>query len=231
MTRQNIMLAGVAAIVAIIAGGLMLGVLPQHRAAVEADAKKAELTQSNTLLTVRLAALSKQKSDMDTLTKKIDVLRSQIPATADLASVTRVIVKALQGPGGSDDVTLVSITPQVPPVPFTPKEQLTPDIGVAEVPTLAPPASGVPTPVPAGTFQEIPLMITATAPNMRAAFRFVDLLNNGPRLLAVHHVDIATGEATPATDGGKPSNAITISVVGAAYLKPRAVDPVPAPAP
>lgn len=222
MNKQTTTLAGVAAVVAIVAATLMLGVLPQWRAASEAKTSQSELTQTNSLLTVQLASLAQQSKDREGLDKELALLRSQVPATADLASVTRVIVNALQAPDGTQGATLVSITPQVPPVAFVPREQLTLEVGEPPVPQLAPP--GLTDAEPVTGFQEIPLTITATAVDMRAAFRFVDLLNDGPRLLAVHHVQISQDTSVSGTPAGQP---VTISVAGAAYLKP-AVGAAPA---
>ncbi len=215
MNKQTTTLAGTVAIIAIIAATVLLGVLPQMRAASAAEATEAELAQTNTLLGVQRAALAKQSKDPEGLEKDLGQLREQIPSTADLASATRVIVNALEAPDGSAGATLVSITPQVPPVAFTPREQLTRDVGEPQPPetygnltTEAPPA---------GSFQEIPLTITATAVDVTAAFRFVDLLNDGPRLLAVHHVQIVRNESV-----SKGENPVSVVVAGAAYMQPDA---------
>lgn len=218
MSRQNTIVAGVAAIVVIVVAGLMFGVLPQHRAAGEARDAEAELKQTNSLLTVQLASLRQQKKELPALESELASLRQQVPASPNLASVTRVIVKALQGAGGRSVATLTAITPQVPPIPFTAREQLTPDIGTPEAIAPAPPASG-PTEADPATppgFQAIPLSIGATSPDVESAFQFVERLNSGPRLLAVHHVTISSAEG--AADG----DAVTISVIGAAFVQPRA---------
>lgn len=218
MNRQNTMLTGVLAIVVILGLGLVLGVLPQNRAAADARSTTSQVDQTNQQLTAQLASLREQKEDLSGLKRDLGELREQIPTSADLASVTRVIVKALESPGRAKGSTLVSITPQVPPIPFVPREQLTADIGLPEVVPPAP-SGGAETgkKVPEGAFQQIPLTITATSPDVRAAFRFVDWLNNGPRLLAVHHVEITTSDATGSDAGGDP---VTVSVMGAAYLQP-----------
>lgn len=221
MNRQNTIVAGVAAIAVLIVAGLMLAILPQHRAAADARTAKAEIEQSNSLLSAQLAALVKQKRDLDGLNSELGKLRKQIPASADLAGVTRVIVEALKGPGNAD-VTLESITPQVPAIAFTQREQLTPTIGAPEAVAPAPSGGVEAEAPPEGTFQEIPLAITATAPDVRAAFRFVDRLNNGPRMLGVHHVDIASNAT--ASGGDEKANSVTVSVIGAAFLQPRAQD-------
>ena len=215
MTKQTTTLAGGAAMVAIIAAAVMLGVIPQQRAASAAEASEAELVQTNSLLGVQRASLAKYAKDPAGLDKELTHLREQIPATADLASATRVIVNALEAPDGSAGATLVSITPQVPPVAFTPREQLTTEVGEPDPPANAP--SGDAEPPPAGSFQEIPLTITATAVDMAAAFRFVDLLNDGPRLLAVHHVQIVSDDAS-----SDATNPVTVMVSGAAYVQPSA---------
>ncbi|MGN0065583.1 MAG: hypothetical protein ACI379_15195 [Nocardioides sp.] len=215
MNKQTTTLAGVAAIVVIIAAAVLLGVLPQQRAASQARTDEAGLTQTNSLLNVQLASLAQQSKDRDGLDAELDELRSQIPGTADLASVTRVIVNALASPDGSAGATLVSITPQVPPVAFTPREQLTRDVGEPEVPQTL--VAETTEPLPAGTFQEIPLTITATAVDVPAAFLFVDRLNTGPRLLAVHHVQIVREES-----GSDSAGTVKVVVVGAAYLQPGA---------
>ena len=222
MNRQNTIVAGVAAIAAIVIAGLMLGVLPQQRAAAEARDEKTQIEQNNQLLTTQLASLRKQKEDLSGLKGDLADLRRQIPASADLASVTRVIVNALASPGRGKGSTLVSITPQVPPIPFVAREQLTPEIGLPEAVPVAPKGSastGEDKATPAGTFQQIPLGITATSPDVRAAFQFVDWLNNGPRLLAVHHVQIATNGDAGGESGEDP---VTVTVIGAAFLQPTA---------
>jgi type II secretory pathway pseudopilin PulG len=220
VNRQNTIIAGVLAIVVILGAGVMFGVMPQRQAANDAKDQEAELAQTNSLLNLQLVSLRKQKEDMSELNRELAKLRRQIPATADLASVTRVIVKALRTPAQERGATLVSITPQVPPVAFVPGEQLTPDIAVPTAPAIAPPASGEPTPLEPGTFQMIPLQIEATAPTVRDAFIFVDLLNAGPRLLGVHYVSVQEGaEASGGAEGADP---VRISVVAAAYLQPTA---------
>lgn len=216
MNRQNTILAGVLAIVVILGAGVFFGVLPQNRAADEAKTAESKLVQTNNLLNIQLASLRKQKDDMAGLDRQLADLRQQIPATANLAGVTRVIVNALRPLHGNKGATLVSITPQVPPIEFTPREQLTADIGTPEAVEPAPSGGVVAEPLPPGTFQQVPLAIEATAPDVRSAFQFVDLLNAGPRLLAIHHVDIQTSQ------NAQDADPITISVIGAAFLQPKA---------
>jgi type II secretory pathway pseudopilin PulG len=215
VTKRTTTLAGVAAVIAIIVATVLLGVLPQIRAASEAKAAEAELAQTNAILATQLGSLDQQSNAIGDLEHEIELLRSQIPGTPDLAGVTRVIVSALTAPDGSTSATLSSITPQVPAVAFIPHEQLSRTVGEPEVP--APPVVAEEAPA-ATAFQEIPLNITATAPDMEAAFRFVDLLNDGPRLLAVHHVQLVRTEGR--VEGAAPE--VTIAVVGAAYVQPSA---------
>lgn len=220
MTRQTTTLAGVGAIVAILAAVVMLGVLPQNQAAAAARTNKSDLAQTNTLLNIQLAALAQQSQDLAGLEKDLDRLREEIPASADLAGVTRVIVNSLTADDGTTTATLVSITPQVPAVAFVPREQLTAEVGE---PQVAPSAVATEAP-PAGSFQEIPLTITATAADIRSAFLFIDLLNDGPRLLAVHNVQITRNDTGSGTTAGDQQDPVTISVVGAAYVQPGAQD-------
>ena len=71
MNRQNTMLVGVLAIIVILGAGLMLGVLPQNRAAADARSAKTEVEQSNELLTLQLASLRKQKEDLSGLKEEL----------------------------------------------------------------------------------------------------------------------------------------------------------------
>ena len=217
MTKQTTTMAGAVAVIAIIAAAVLLGILPQVQAAATSRSGRTETEQSNELLKVQAIQLAEQAEDLEGLEAELDELRSQIPDTADLASVTRVIVNALEGRDGSNSTTLVSITPRVPPIAFEPRPQLTPEVVEPEVPQYADPRSSEE--VPAGTFQEIPLTITATAGTVADAFLFIDKLNAGPRLLAVHHVQIS--RESNGSDPDAPES-VSIAVAAAAYLQPSA---------
>lgn len=221
MNRQNTVVAGIGAIALIIVLGVLFGIMPQREAAQAAKDSETELAQTNSLLNIQLAALRKQKADMSELNAQLSLLRQQIPATANLATVTRVIVRALEPTSGSKGATLVAITPQVPPIAFTQREQLSADISTPEAVQPAPSGGASGTPLPAGTFQVVPLAIQATAPDVMSAFRFVDLLNSGPRMLGVHNVTITSAETGGGSSDGN-TDPVTISVIGAAYLQPSA---------
>ena len=219
MTKQTTTMAGAVAVIAIIAAAVLLGILPQVQAAATSRSGRTETEQGNELLKVKAIQLAEQSEDLEGLEVEVDELRSQIPDTADLASVTRVIVNALDWPGSEGAVTLLSIRPQVPPIEFVPRVQLAPGIG--ELDAIQPPPDAPGEEVAGASFQEVPLTITATAGTVADAFKFVDRLNMGPRLLAVARVEIASSETSSSELAGQ-QNPVTITVDGSAFLVPSA---------
>jgi hypothetical protein len=210
MTKQTATLIGAVAIAAIVLLGFMFGIVPLRNAAAADVETKESYATSNRVLQARVTRLEKEEQHKGELEAQVTLLAQQIPSTADLASATRVIVAAL-GP----NTKITSATPTIPPVPFVAQPQL--DSTIVELSMPQGPKAQTPSPdggagEPAlQGLNEVPLLITADASSVDAAFRFLDNLNNGPRLLAIRSTSVKSKSGTD----------VSVTVQAVAFLHPR----------
>ena len=244
MDRNRLWLIGlVAAMVAVVAVGWLLGIQPQLAAVATADQSRATVQAQNATNEAVLAKLKKDYSSIDELKQKLVSLRQSVPASAEMSA----FVTELDMLAGANQVTVNSITvsdampytPPVAPAPApTPSASPSATPSATPSPVAAPPVEPTAPPtvtnskITAANFIAIPIQL-ALSGSYSNVLNFVSGLQTGPRLFLV--TALSTKESAVA---GAPAGAVDSTVGGFVYvvLDPgaaaaKAATPTPKPTP
>lgn len=244
MDRNRLwMIGAVVAMIAVVAGGVLLGVQPQLSAATAADAQRASIVADNAS---KQAVLEKLKSDytqLPQLQAQLSDLKASVPSSAQMPE----FIDAIGALAVSTHTTISSFTPS-DAQPYTPPVTApvagaaasgSGSTGSTATPSPSPSSSATATPVPAPTapsapqappivtnpkitpanFVAIPITIGVKG-SYSNALAFVDGLQHGRRLFLVTSFASggSSGGAGGAGSSGGSSAPSSWTVGGFAYV-------------
>ena len=224
MTKQLITLIGALLTAAVVAAGVLIGVLPLIGGVFSADAQRQEVTATNTGYETQIASLTEQSKRLAEIESAVAQLRGQIPggemlnqvferisragttAGVDVIAVDRAeaaVYAARTGTGEDAPETAATEPPATPAQADTPIDQaedVAADAGAASADAsaaagAAPTDAGEPATPTAAPRQQVELSIRAIAPDIDSAFAFLDGLRAGPRAIALDSVTTTRSEA------------------------------------
>ena len=213
LPRRLINVAGAVLVLAILAAGTLLFAGPTYMQSFEVVSQRLATQASNDQLRERIAELQAQKAQLPQLEKQLAGLHEQIPQTARLDDISRLVVDTATAAG----VTIVKIEYEAPE-PFTANSvQAGAPLGAPE----RPPSAGSDdtttdgatdpsaTPTPQGTEPttgqaqsadastsptgnvRFPVTIDVRATSVDKLVTFLNGLRAGPRLLQFHDTSAA----------------------------------------
>lgn len=223
MTKQLITLIGALLTAAVVAAGVLVGVLPLIGGVLSADAQRQEVTATNTGYETQIASLTEQSKRLAEIESAVAQLRSQIPggemlnqvferisragttAGVDVIAVDRAeaaVYAARTGTGEDAPAPAATEPPAEPAQADTPVDQaegVAADADAAAADTAAGGAAPADAAEPAtptvAPRQQVELSIRAIAPDIDSAFAFLDGLRAGPRAIAIDSVTTTRSEA------------------------------------
>ncbi|HEY5221596.1 MAG TPA: hypothetical protein VIJ18_00885 [Microbacteriaceae bacterium] len=223
MDRNRLLIiAGIVAIVAVLALGSLLGVQPQLANATAADQQRQSVANDNTAKQQVLDTLKNDYKGLPALKQNLATLQQSVPPSADMSA----FISALDALAGSTGTTIESITvsdaqPYTPPIaPVTPAPTSTPAAsGSASTATASPaPAPSAPKPkapaqvtnpqITAANFVAIPIQVRIGG-GYDQALAFVNGLQHGARLFLV-----TTFASSGSSASGGSSAAPTVWTIG-----------------
>lgn len=235
--RLFMILLGVA-MVAVLAGGFLLGVRPALESAAASEQAREASAASNQANRSLLNSLIEQNKKLGELTDQVNTLRQSIPSqenleqfidTVDVAAAARGLVVQNVTPGGE-----IAYAPQgvaTPPASgsapsSTPAATPTPTPTPSATAAATPPAGSSPqAPAPhtdaqitAANFLAVPIKVGVAGP-LPQTVAFIHDLQNGPRLFVVN--GISGGASTGDGGGGSTTKAAqteTYVVSGYVYV-------------
>ncbi len=224
MNRNKMMLvlAAVAA-VAIVAGGLLLGIQPQLAQAASDRAQRAQIEKTNDVNRAELARLQAAQQQLPALREELTALRASVPSSPDTAAFMREVYAVAT----ESDVTVSNIATGNP-VAYSPPKAATepvPSSAPMAAATAAPTADASPaTPVaPAAVtdpkvtsanFSTIQMSI-AVKGNYDQALRFTSGMQHGSRLFLVNGITTGSGASESAAGA---SEVPTWTLTGFVYV-------------
>jgi hypothetical protein len=216
MTKQLITLIGALLTAAVVAAGVLVGVVPLIGGVFSADAQRQEVAATNAGYETQIASLTEQSKRLAEIESAVAQLRSQIPggemlnqvferisragttAGVDVIAVDRAeaaVYAARTGTGEDAPAPAATEPPAEPAQADTPVDQAEgaaadADAAAAEttVGGAAPTDAAEPSAPAIEPRQQIELTIRASAPDMNSAFAFLDGLRAGPRAIAIDSV-------------------------------------------
>jgi Tfp pilus assembly protein PilO len=217
------MVGAVVAMIAVVAGGVLLGVQPQLSAATAADAQRASIVADNVSKQAVLETLKSDYTQLPQLKAQLRDLERSVPSSAQMPE----FIDALGALAASTHTTISSFTPS-DAQPYTPPVTApvagaaasgTGSTGSTATPSPSPSSSATATPVPAPTapsapqappivtnskitpanFVAIPITIGIKG-SYAKALDFVDGLQHGSRLFLV--TTFASGGSSGGAGGG-----------------------------
>jgi Tfp pilus assembly protein PilO len=236
MNRNKLMLvlAAVAA-VAIIAGGLLLGVHPQLAQAAADRAQRSQIDKANDVNRAELARLAKEQQQLPTLKSDLAALRASVPSTPDTAAFIRELNEVAKTTG----VTVSNIATGDPIAYTPPMSTAATSDAEATAPASsspAPTASAAPSPatpqapaavtdpqITSANFSTIQMSVAVTG-SYDQALAFTSGLQHGPRLFLVN--SIASGGGSGSGDDADATPTWTLS--GLIYVLSNTAAPAPA---
>lgn len=215
--------------VAVLVGGIFLGVQPQLAAAAAANQQRESVEASNA---GQAAVLEQLKTDFD----GIDVLKAELePLSASVPSGTRMpaLVNQIHALAGATQVTLDGLTVS-DATPYTPVEapaaESESEPPAEPTPATAAPTAGVPpvtSPlITAANFASLAVTVTVTG-SYGNALNFVNGLQTGDRLFLV--TGLTTTAEAPA-EGEESTGEVTAAISGLVYVLVPATGDATAPA-
>jgi hypothetical protein len=175
MNNRVWMLGTAIASLAVIALGVMVGILPKLTEFGVNSVALATVQQQNQAYRADLAALKQQFENLDDVRRELEELRESLPADADIPDFIVEVNAAATTRG----VRVVEAT-QAAPLIYGAAENASSDPGTAA------------TPISGGTLLVIPYVIRVDAVDPLAAFRFMTDLRTGNRLLLITGFDMTT---------------------------------------
>ena len=176
MPKQLINTIGLLIVVGIIAAATLLVALPIYLQSLGANAETRSVSSQNAGTQSMIDGLAAQ--DVRSVQKDAEELRAQIPAQAEIDSVSALIATSAANSG----VTVVSITPGSP-IDAGAADAADGVVGGSTAETTAE-TPGASTDAGAATGRlRIPIEFQISTTDLDAALAFVDTLREGPRLL------------------------------------------------
>ena len=236
--------------VAVLAGGFILGVQPSLQAAAAADAERIQAVADNRVNQATLDSLVAENKKVGELTDQLNKLRQSVPASENMSAFIDGVREAATAEG----LTVQGITP-TDPIAYAPQGAAAPAAGAPSASSSTGTPSPTPTPTPTPSATAAPSAaaaqspVTYSDPSITAAnflavsvkvgvagpldrvIAFVHRLQNGPRLFVVNAFD---GGADGSGDGPTTSTAgpsETYTVTGYVYVLTEAPAQTPTPAP
>lgn len=197
MSRTLITTLGLVVSFGIVALGVFLIALPVYLQSVAIDTQTATVASTNALYQAQVDTLREQEENLPEIIASVDLLRSQIPATAQLDDVFEVIARAAETSGASiqsvtagEQVAFMAGTAGGGAAAATPADGSGTTDGAASDGTTEPDgatgdgAADPPVTPPVGGRQQVDFAIQVVAADMTQATAFLDALRSGPRLLS-----------------------------------------------
>lgn len=220
MDKNRLWIIGsVAAMVVVVALGLLFGIQPQLTAAVTADQQRQSVAADNA---AKLAQLHKLQSDfkqLPALKESLKQLAESVPSRADLPAMISNLDALAAGTGTTiESIAVKDAQPYAPPAVTPAPASGTPSSTATPTSTPAPTSAPTPTPakpqapapvtnsqVTAANFVAIPVTISVTG-TYGQALNFVDGLQHGKRLFLVTTF-ASTKSSAPAAPAPAPTSA------------------------
>lgn len=231
--------------VAVLAGGFLLGVQPSLQAAAVADAERIQAVAANRVSQATLDSLVAQNKKVGQLTDQLNTLRQSVPASENMSA----FIDGVRESAAAEGLTVQGITP-AEPVAYAPQGATAP-----AAPSTAPTSTATPSPAPTPTTAATPAPSAAGAqsppvysdPAISAAnflavsvkvgvagpldrvIAFVHRLQNGPRLFVVNAF-AGGADGSGSGSGSSPSTtgpSETYTVTGYVYVLTKAPEQAP----
>ena len=158
---------------AVIALGVVVGILPKISETTFNTLEVANVQAQNAAYEAELVALEKQYKDIDAVREKLNKLRESLPADGDYAD----FVEQVESLATATGVQMLETT-QTAPIVYGATAADGVDTGTAA------------TPISGGTLLAIPYTIKVNATDTLAVLRFMDGLRLGDRLLLITAYDM-----------------------------------------
>lgn len=232
LPRQIINLIGALVVIAVLAAGVLVGVVPLYMesARIASDADRA--VSDNSVFQAQLDSLTQQSRQFDELKDDVDALRAQIPSTPTLDDVFAIIADA----AAESNVTVLSIqtgdpiawTPQTAPLDTESMDALAAEAAAEPAPASEDASASTETDATggsadaataesgdaaasadteveaAGPQQSVAFSITVASGRPVDMFQFIDELGSGPRLLSIVHTSM---------EGAREDSTLTVNAL------------------
>ncbi len=202
-------IGAVIVMVAVIAGGWVIGIQPQLAAVASANQTRANVEVQNTTNEALLTRLKRDYEGIDGLKNQLVILRTAVPAGAEMPS----FVTELNGLASTHGITVksITVTDAKPYTPATMPSNGTPQTGVTTNPKIT-----------SANFVVIPVQFSITGTYARV-LDFVHDVQTGPRLFLVSTLSSAgsthsTGGAAAKTASATASGTVDSTVGGFVYV-------------
>lgn len=224
---------GVAAVLAVLAGGWFLLVSPTRSEAEALRLQAEEQVVANDRVRTQLQVLQAQADALPQQRARLAEVSARIPEAADLPALIRALTSAAE----TGDVEFVSLVPGTPTPVAAPAAPVAAPTGEEEVAAAPPaPTAGGST---AGTLHAIPVTLNVVGGYYQVE-RYVAALEDLPRALRITGLTLAPGAnpVAPVAPGDTVDDGSSLAAVitGTVFLAPgqaplpTAGTPVPAPA-
>jgi Tfp pilus assembly protein PilO len=206
----------VVAMIAVVAGGWLLGIQPSLDAAAAASVQRDAVHSQNDGIRAEIAALQTAEEELPQLEERLRGLNASIPHTDDSSALLDSLHDLAAKAGVTvDGVTFEEAQPYTAPVPPEAAPVEPAAEGAAEpAPAEAPAHPLLPLSDPgitAENFVLVPLSV-AVSGSFGDVLRFVDGVQSGPRLFLVNKI---TTSSEAATGGG---SSVTATVGGYVFV-------------
>jgi Tfp pilus assembly protein PilO len=211
--HQLKVLVTVVLMIAVVAGGWMLGVQPALASAFAADEARADVQSQNEAIRAELVALQAAEAELPALEADLTTLNASIPFTDDSSALIDGIHElARDADVVVDGITLEDPQPYAPPQAAAPAAETTADpagetAGETSVDPLQPATDPRITPA---NFVLVPVSV-AVSGSFGDVLDFVRGVQTGPRLFLVNKL-------TSATDAEGNGSKVTANVGGFVYV-------------
>lgn len=211
MNKNRLWVIGaITAMVAIVAGGWLLGIAPQLAIAATANSDRVNVVATNTRNQLVLAKLKRDYENIDALKNQLLTLQHAVPPKADISS----FVTELNSLAGAHKVTLKSITVS-DAKPYTPVTQ------AASTQNTTPKAPQTNPKITTANFVTIPVQISVTG-DYGKVLDFVDDVQMGQRLILVSSLSTTGSTDSKATkskaSASSGSQTVDSSIGGYIYV-------------
>lgn len=202
-------IGAVIVMVAVIAGGWVIGIQPQLAAVASANQNRASVEVQNATNEALLARLKKDYEGIDGLKNQLGILRTAIPAGAEMPS----FVTELNGLASTHGITVKSIT-VTDAKPYTPATM--PSNGTLQTGVMTNPK------ITSANFVVIPVQFSITGTYAKV-LDFVHDVQTGPRLFLVSTLSStgsthSTGGTAAKTASATASGTVDATVGGFVYV-------------
>ena len=202
-------IGAVIVMVAVIAGGWVIGIQPQLAAVASANQNRANVEVQNATNEALLARLKRDYEGIDGLKNQLGILRTAVPADAEMST----FVTELNGLANTHGITVksITVTDAKPYTPATMPSNGTPQAGVTTNPKIT-----------SANFVVIPVQFSITGTYAKV-LDFVHDVQTGPRLFLVSTLSStgsthSTGGAAAKTASATASGTVDSTVGGFVYV-------------